>query len=157
VDIRIYHYIEGIQIMSKAKVLFLCTRNSVRSQIAEAFLKKYAGGKFDVYSAGLEPGEINPHTKKVMEEIGIDISNQRSKGLMEFMGKMHIGYLITVCSNAEEKCPFFPGIAKRLHWPFDDPATFEGTEEEKLAKFREVRDQIKEKIQSWLKEMNNEN
>ena len=142
--------------MKKAKVLFLCTRNSVRSQIAEAFLKKYARDKFEVYSAGLEPGEINPYTKKVMEEIGFDLSDHRSKGLKEFMGKMHIGYLITVCSNAEEKCPFFPGIAKRLHWPFDDPATFEGTEEEKLAKFREVREQIKEKIQSWLKEMNNE-
>jgi len=142
--------------VKKAKVLFLCTRNSVRSQIAEAFLKKYARDKFEVYSAGLEPGEINPYTKKVMEEIGFDLSDHRSKGLKEFMGKMHIGYLITVCSNAEEKCPFFPGIAKRLHWPFDDPATFEGTEEEKLAKFREVREQIKEKIQSWLKEMNNE-
>jgi arsenate reductase (thioredoxin) len=142
--------------MSKAKVLFLCTRNSVRSQMAEAFLKKYAGDKFDVYSAGLEPGEINPYTKKVMEEIGFDLSDHHSKGLKEFMGKMHIGYLITVCSNAEEKCPFFPGIAKRLHWPFDDPASFEGTGEEKLAKFREIRDQIKEKIQSWLEEIKNE-
>lgn len=142
--------------MEKAKVLFLCTRNSVRSQMAEAFLKKYASDKFDVYSAGLEPGEINPYTKKVMEEIGFDLSDHRSKGLKEFMGKMLIGYLITVCSNAEERCPFFPGIAKRLHWPFDDPASFEGTEEEKLEKFREVRDQIKEKIQSWLEEIKNE-
>ncbi|HGE72053.1 TPA: arsenate reductase ArsC [Candidatus Poribacteria bacterium] len=142
--------------MAKAKVLFLCTRNSVRSQIAEAFLKKYAGDKFEVYSAGLEPGEIHPYTKKVMEEIGFDFSKNRSKGLSEFMGKMHIGFLITVCSNAEEKCPFFPGIAKRLHWPFEDPASYEGTEEEKLAKFREVRDKIDEKIKSWLEEMKDE-
>ncbi|MGB9595796.1 MAG: arsenate reductase ArsC, partial [Candidatus Poribacteria bacterium] len=106
-----------------------------------------------VYSAGLEPGEIHPYTKKVMEEIGFDFSKNRSKGLSEFMGKMHIGYLITVCSNAEEKCPFFPGIAKRLHWPFEDPASFEGSEEEKLAKFREVRDKIEKKIKSWLEEI----
>ncbi len=139
--------------MVKAKVLFLCTKNSVRSQMAEAFLKKYAGDRFEVYSAGLEPGEVHPYTKKVMEEIGFDFSQNRSKGLSEFMGKMHIGYLITVCSNAEEKCPFFPGIAKRLHWPFEDPASYEGSEEEKLAKFREVRDKIEEKIKSWLAEI----
>lgn len=142
---------------SRPRVLFLCTRNSARSQMAEAFLKKYAGDRFEVYSAGLEPKGIHPYTKKVMEEIGIDISDQYSKSLREFMGKVHIGYLITVCDNAEKKCPILPGVSFRLFWPFDDPAAFEGTEDEKLSKFREIRGQVDERIKSWLKDMDNEN
>ena len=97
---------------------------------------------------------INPHVRQVMEENGIDMSGQRSKDIDEYMGKMHFGYLITVCSNAEERCPrIFPGVSERLHWPFDDPAAFEGTDEEKLARTRKVRDQIEEQIKEWLAEL----
>lgn len=138
--------------MKKARVLFLCTRNSARSQMAEAFLRKYGDDKFEALSAGLEPDEIHPYTKKVMAEIDIDISNQYSKSLIQFMGKIHIGYLITVCDKAEKLCPSFPGISVRLHWSFDDPAVDEGTEEEKIERFRKIRDQIESKIKSWLME-----
>ena len=139
--------------MSKAKVLFLCTGNSARSQIAEALLRKYAGDKFDVYSAGLEPKSINPYTKKVMQEIGITLEGQYAKHVHEYMGKLNFGYLITVCSGAEEKCPAtFPGVSHRLHWSFEDPAAFIGSDEETLQKFREVRDQIDQRIKNWLAE-----
>lgn len=139
--------------MEKAKVLFLCTGNSARSQMAEALLRKYAGDHFEVYSAGLEPKGLNPYTVKVLEEIGVDTSQHYSKTLDTFMGKVHFGYLITVCSNAEENCPIFPGMGKRMHWPFEDPAAFVGSEEETLQKFREVRDQIDARVREWLKEM----
>jgi len=138
--------------MKKAKAIFLCTGNTARSQMAEAFLRKYAGDRFEVYSAGLEPKEVHPYTKKVMEDIGIDMSEQHAKGLDQFLGKVHFGYLITVCSKAEEQCPILPGVGTRLFWPFEDPAAFEGSEEEKLKKFRKVRDQIDERIKDWLKE-----
>ncbi len=139
--------------MDKIRVLFLCTSNSARSQMAEAFLRKYAGDKYEAYSAGIEPKEIHPLAKKVMSEIGIDISRQRSKALKEYMGRVHFGYLITVCSKADEQCPTtFPGMGQRLRWDFEDPAKFEGTEEEKLNKFREVRDLIKQQIQEWIKD-----
>lgn len=121
--------------------------------MAEAFLRKYAGDRFEVYSAGLRPRAIHPYTRKVMEEIGIDISDQYSKSLKQFMGRMHIGYLIAVCEKAEKECPIFPGVSFRLSWPFEDPAAFEGTEEEKMAKFRSVRDQIDKKIRHWLQEL----
>ncbi|MFZ6021002.1 MAG: arsenate reductase ArsC [Chloroflexota bacterium] len=139
--------------MNKARVLFLCTGNSARSQMAEALLRKYAGDHFEVYSAGLEPKGLNPYTVKVLEEIGVDTSQHYSKTLDTFMGKVHFGYLITVCSNAEENCPVFPGMGKRMHWPFEDPAAFVGSEEETLQKFREVRDQIDARVREWLKEM----
>ena len=139
--------------MHNPRVLFLCTGNSARSQMAEAFLRKYAGDRFEVYSAGLDPKPINPLTIKVMEEIGMDMSGQYSKPLTLYMGKVHFGYLITVCSNAEKECPIFPGMGMRLHWPFEDPAAFEGTEEEKLVKFREVRDQIDQKVHEWALEV----
>jgi len=138
--------------MNKARVLFLCTGNSCRSQMAEAFLRKYASDQFEVYSAGLEPKPINPLTIKVMEEIGFDMSGQYSKPLTLYLGKVHFGYLITVCSDAEKECPIFPGMGMRLHWPFDDPAKFEGNEEQKLQKFREVRNQIDQKVQEWALE-----
>ncbi|GAP12036.1 protein tyrosine phosphatase [Bellilinea caldifistulae] len=140
--------------MSKARVLFLCTGNSARSQMAEALLRKYAGDHFEVYSAGLEPKGLNPYTVKVLEEIGVDTSQHYSKTLDTFMGKVHFGYLITVCSNAEENCPIFPGMGMRMHWPFEDPAAFVGSEEETLQKFREIRDQIDARVREWLKEMN---
>ena len=137
--------------MNKIKVLFLCTGNSARSQMAEAFLRTLAGDKYEAYSAGLEPEEIHPLTGKVMEEIGIDISSQYSKALKDYMGKMHFGYLITVCSEADKRCPsVFPGMGQRLHWDLEDPAKFIGSEEERLQKFREIRDQIKLNIQSWI-------
>jgi arsenate reductase len=120
--------------------------------MAEAFLRKYAGDQFEVYSAGLEPKPINPLTIKVMEEIGFDMSSQYSKPLTLYLGKVHFGYLITVCSNAEQQCPIFPGMGIRLHWPFEDPAEFDGSELEKLQKFREVRDQIDQKVQEWTLE-----
>ncbi|MDR3573650.1 MAG: arsenate reductase ArsC [Anaerolineaceae bacterium] len=139
--------------MNKPRVLFLCTGNSCRSQMAEAFLRKYAGDQFEVYSAGLEPKTIHPMTIKVMEEIGFDMSSQYSKPLTLYLGKVHFGYLITVCSDAEKECPIFPGMGMRLHWPFEDPARFAGTEEEKLEKFREVRNQIDQKVHEWALEV----
>jgi len=138
--------------MSNPKVLFLCTGNSARSQMAEAFLRKYAGDRFDVVSAGLEPKGINPYTRRVMDEADIDISRQYSKDVMEYLGRVHFGYVITVCDNAEANCPIFPFATTRLHWSFEDPARFEGADEDKLAKFREVRNQIDERIRSWLAE-----
>lgn len=136
----------------KTRVLFLCTGNSARSQIAEAFLRKYAGDRFEAHSAGLEPKGINPYTRRTLAEVGIDMAGHSSKDLSVYLGKLHFGYLITVCSNAEERCPIFPGVGVRLHWPFEDPAAFEGSDDEKLAKFREVRDQIEARILAWLEE-----
>lgn len=133
----------------KPKVLFLCTGNTARSQMAEGFLRKYAGDRFEVFSAGLEPGVINPLTIQVMEEKGVDMAGHASKGLDKFLGKVHFAYLITVCSRADEKCPIFPGMGQRLHWPFEDPAALQGTQEEKLAKFRQVRDEIEAKVKEF--------
>ena len=137
----------------KTRVLFLCTGNSARSQMAEALLRHYAGDRFEAYSAGLEPKGVHPLTVRVMEEAGIPLTGQSSKDVSEYMGKLHFGYLITVCANVEEKCPTtFPGVSQRMHWAFDDPAALEGTDEDKLAKFREVRDQIDRRIREWLAE-----
>jgi arsenate reductase len=119
--------------------------------MAEAFLRKYGGNEFEAYSAGLEPKGINPYTERVMEEVGINLSGQRSKHLKEYMGKVHFGYLITMCDEAEASCPTtFPGIGRRLRWLFEDPSAFSGPEDEKLAKFREVRDQVEQRIKTWL-------
>ena len=136
--------------MKKAKVLFLCTGNSARSQMAEAFLRKYAGDEFEVYSAGIRPLGISPYTIRVMEEIGISLEGHHSKHVDEYIGKIDFAYLITVCANAEKQCSVFPGSGKRIHWDLEDPAAQEGTEEEKLQKFREVRDQIDKRIKEWL-------
>ena len=135
--------------MSKPRVLIVCTGNSVRSQIAEGYMQHYIGDEFDIVSAGLDPKPLNPLAVQVMEEVGIDISHQYSKDLKSFLGQ-HFPYLITVCSNAEARCPIFPGVIYRLFWPFDDPASAEGSDEEKLAKFREIRDQIDAKIREWM-------
>ncbi len=143
--------------MSKAKILFLCTGNSVRSQMAEAFLKRHGGDRYDAYSAGTEPKGINPYTKQVMEEIGLTLSGQHSKHVEEYMGKTHFAYVITLCDEAEKSCPaIFPGTAQILHWSFEDPAAFVGSDEEKLAKFREVRDRIERNIKEWLEEQQRE-
>lgn len=139
--------------MNKAKVLFLCTGNSARSQMAEAFLRKYGGEHFEAHSAGLEPKGLHPFTVQVMNEIGIDLTGQTSKDVTTYLGKMNFGYLITVCANAEQRCPrTFLGVSQRLHWDLDDPAAVEGSDDEKLAKFRLVRDEIAIKIRAWLKE-----
>ena len=141
--------------MAKTKVLFLCTGNSARSQMAEAFLRQTAGDRFDVYSAGLEPKGINPHTRAVMKEAGLDLNGQWSKDVTEYLGRVNFGFLITVCDHAEKNCPTtFLGITHREHWAFEDPAAFQGSEEETLAKFRQVRDQIEQRIRGWLREGN---
>jgi len=141
--------------MRKTKVLFLCTGNSARSQMAEAFLRKYGDDRFDAYSAGLEPKGINPYTVRVMGEVGLTLDGQFSKSLTEYMGKVHFGYMITVCADADEKCPsVFPGMGQRMHWGFEDPAAFIGSEEETLVKFREVRNQIDTRVREWLEESN---
>jgi arsenate reductase len=138
--------------MEKQRVLFLCTGNSARSQMAEAFLRKYGAERFEAHSAGLEPKAINPFTIRVMREAGIDISEQRSKGVEVYLGKVLFQYLITLCEDAEKNCPtVWPGVNQRLHWSFEDPAKFEGSEDQKLAEFRRVRDLIEQKITGWLK------
>ncbi len=143
--------------MSKPKVLFLCTGNSARSQMAEAFLKKHGRDRFEAYSAGTEPKGINPYTERVMEEAGMSLNGQYSKHIKEYMGKMHFAYVITLCDEAETSCPaIFPGTAQILHWPFEDSAAFVGSDEEKLAKFREVRDGIELRIKEWLAEQKSE-
>ena len=135
-----------------ARILFLCTGNSARSQMAEGLLRHFAGDQFEVYSAGLEPKTVNPYAIQAMHEIGLDISNQKSKSVMEYLGHVHMGTVITVCSNAEERCPIFPFSTQRLYWPHEDPAAFVGTEADTLSKFREVRDQISARLKVWLNE-----
>ena len=121
--------------------------------MAEAFLRKYAGDRFEAHSAGLEPKGVNPFTIQAMQEVGIDISGQTSKGVDTYLGKVLFQYLITVCDDADKNCPtVWPGVNQRMHWSFEDPAAFEGTDDEKLAKFREIRDQIEGRIQAWLEE-----
>lgn len=138
----------------KTKVLFLCTGNSARSQMAEALLRREAGERFEAFSAGLNPKGIHPYTRRVMQEIGLDLDGQRSKGVGEYLGKASFGFLITVCSHAEENCPTtFLGFSRRLHWDLEDPAAFQGSVEETLAKFREVRDQIEDRIRDFLAEL----
>jgi len=131
--------------MNKKKVLFLCTHNSARSQIAEGLLKNLYGDRFDAFSAGTKPSSVSPYAIEAMKEIGIDISNHRSKSMEEFRG-MKIDYVITVCDNAKEACPFFPDGARYLHKSFNDPSQFKGTREEMLPTFRHTRDEIKEWI-----------
>lgn len=145
----------GKEDQKNPQVLFLCTHNTARSQMAEALLKKYAGNRFEVYSAGFEPRDIKPLTRKVLEEAGLDLSGQYAKGVKEYLGKINFAYIIIVCAKAEKTCPTaFPSIyQQRLFWPFEDPMAFEGTEEEKLAKFREIRDQIDRRIRQWLDEL----
>jgi arsenate reductase len=139
--------------MNKERVLFLCTGNSARSQMAEALLRKYGGDRFEPHSAGLEPKRLHPYTIRVMDEAGIDVSEQTPKGVDVYLGRTLFQYLITVCDDADRNCPtVWPGVNKRMHWSFQDPAAVEGTEEEKLAKFREVRDLIEKKIREWLAE-----
>lgn len=136
--------------MQKPRVLFLCTGNSARSQMAEAWLRRLGGDHFHVNSAGLDPKGVHPLTVRVMEEAGFDMRAHYSKKLADFLNGPHFSYLITVCSSAEEKCPVFPGMGQRLHWPLDDPAAAQGSEDEQLAAFRRARDEIGACVQEWL-------
>jgi len=134
------------------KILFVCIHNSARSQMAEAFANFLGKGKLLAFSAGIEPGTLNPYVVKAMKEIGLDISNNKTKGIDTFLKSNHsFDYVITVCdATSGERCPIFPGKVKRLHWEFDDPSAFKGTEEEIMVKVREVRDKIKENVVEFL-------
>jgi arsenate reductase len=132
----------------KKRVLILCTGNSARSQMAEGLLEHNAGDRFEVESAGTKPGRVRPEAIAVMKELGIDISGHRSKHVDEFQGQS-FDYVLTVCDNANESCPVFPGHAKRIHKAFEDPAAFQGNEEERLALFRRVRDEIRDCLKAF--------
>lgn len=133
----------------KKRVLILCTGNSARSQMAEGILRSIAGDRFDVASAGVAPSRVRPEAVEAMRDIGVDISTHRSKSVDEFLEE-RFDYVITVCDNAKESCPVFPGNAERIHWSFDDPAAYEGTDDEKLSEFIRVRDQIFEKLRIFF-------
>jgi len=142
----------------KKKVLFLCTGNSARSQMAEALLRHNADDNFEVFSAGLEAKGINPYAIRAMDEIGIDIRGQRSKDTREYMGRVFFHYVITVCGNADKSCPqaLWAQGGQKLHWPFEDPAAATGTDDEIMATFRDIRNQIDARIKLWLKELTTE-
>ena len=137
--------------MKKPRVLFLCTHNSARSQMAEGFLRAMAGDRFEAHSAGTEKTSVNPLAIQVMAERGIDISGHASKVYVGLMREPW-DYLVTVCDDANERCPFIPGVQKRLHWSFADPSRATGTEAERLAVFRHVRDAIETRLAAWLAE-----
>ncbi len=134
---------------AKERVLILCTGNSARSQMAEGLFRRAAGDRFEVFSAGVKPTSVRPEAIAVMRELGIDISGQRSKSADEFRGQ-DFRYVITVCDNAKESCPVFPGRTERIHWSFEDPAAAAGTEEQRTAAFRQIRDQIAKRIDAFV-------
>jgi arsenate reductase len=135
--------------MAKQRVLIVCTGNSARSQMAEGLFRLEGGDRFEVFSAGTKPTSVRPEAIAVMTEIGVDLSGHRSKSVDEFAGEP-LDLVITVCDSARESCPVFASRARRLHWPFEDPAAVQGSEETRLAAFRKVRDQIREKIRTFL-------
>ena len=138
--------------MNKKKVLFICIHNSGRSQIAQAYLAKYAGDRFEVESAGIEAGSLNPLVVRAMEEDGVSMEGHFAKKAKSLLAqKDSFDFIITVCDETSaERCPTFPGIYSRLHWSFPDPSTLPGTIEEKMKGIREIRDSIKEKILEWI-------
>lgn len=136
--------------MERKRVLILCTGNSARSQMAEGLLRKLAGDRFAVESAGTVASFVRPQAIQVMSEVGIDISSHRSKSLEVFLASP-FDYVITVCDNANQSCPVFPGMAERIHWSLDDPAEATGTDDEILAVFRKVRDEIRQKLIDFIK------
>jgi arsenate reductase len=140
--------------MEKKKVLFVCIHNSARSQMAEALLNTLGADRFEAESAGLEPGTLNPLAVEAMKEIGIDISRNSTKGVFDFIRQGRLfHYVITVCDETSgQRCPVFPGHAKRLHWDFPDPSALEGTHEKKLKETEKIRDAIKAKIETWIRE-----
>jgi arsenate reductase len=139
----------------KSKVLFVCIHNSARSQMAEAFLTRTCGEVFEAQSAGLEPGKLNPVVVEVMKEAGIDISGKPTKAVFDILKTGQLfSHVITVCDETSaERCPIFPGVTRRLHWSFADPSSFRGTPEEVLARTREVRDAVRQKIEEWCAEV----
>lgn len=139
----------------KKKVLFICIHNSARSQMAEAFLNQICPDEFEAQSAGLEPGKLNPVVVEAMQEVGIDISGKGTKSVFDvFKSGQMFAYVITVCDEASaQRCPIFAGVTKRLQWSFADPSSFKGTPDEVLARTREVRDTIQQKIENWCAEM----
>ena len=141
--------------MAKPRMLFICIHNSARSQMAEAWLNHLCGESFEANSAGLEPGTLNPLAVKVMQEVGIDISTKTTQSVFDvFKSGRLFTYVITVCDETSaEKCPIFPGPTKRLHWSFPDPAQVNGTAEEKLEQVRQIRDQIRSRIEDWCAEL----
>ena len=139
--------------MTKPQVLILCTGNSCRSQMAEGALRSIAGDRLNVFSAGTDPQPIHPLAIQVMQEIRVDISGQQSNHVDKYLGES-LAYVVTVCSNADENCPaHFVGAPQRMHWPFEDPAKFKGTQEETLVQFRKVRDQIVARFEQWVAEV----
>jgi arsenate reductase len=139
----------------KSKVLFICIHNSARSQMAEAWLNYICGEFFEAQSAGLEPGTLNPLAVEVMREVGIDISGKKTQAVFDvFKSGQLFSHVVTVCDESSaEKCPIFPGPTKRLHWSFADPSQVTGTNEEKLRLVREIRDEIRMKIEAWCEEV----
>jgi arsenate reductase len=139
----------------KKKVLFICVHNSARSQMAEAWLNDICGDFFEAQSAGLEPGTLNQLAVQVMQEVDIDISHKTTRAVFDvFKSGQLFAYVITVCDETSaEKCPIFPGPAKRLHWSFPDPSTVTGTKEQKLRQVREIRDEIRQRIEEWCEEV----
>jgi arsenate reductase len=141
--------------MKKENVLFVCIHNSARSQMAEAFLNQLCGHEFVAHSAGLEPGQLNPHAVEAMGEIGLDISGHQTKSVDDFLkSNRKIDRVITVCDETNaERCPVFPGQVTRLHWSFPDPSQWQGSQQDKLAGTRQVRDAIKKRIEQWCAEV----
>jgi arsenate reductase (thioredoxin) len=133
----------------KKKVLFLCTGNSCRSQMAEGWLRHLAGDRFEVVSAGTHPVGLNPYAVTVMGEAGVDISNHVSERIAPYL-EQHFDYVITVCDRAQETCPIFPGASSTLHWNFDDPAKATGTYEQQLIIFRKTREEIADRIRQFI-------
>lgn len=140
---------EPVPVEQKEKVLFLCTGNSARSQMAEGLLRYLGGDRFEVFSAGTHPGFVRPEAIAVMRELGMDISGHRSKSVDEFLGRP-FDFVITVCDHARESCPVFPGPARRIHWSLEDPAAATGDEAERLAVFRRVRDELVSLIREFV-------
>ncbi|MDX1951057.1 MAG: arsenate reductase ArsC [Verrucomicrobiota bacterium] len=141
--------------MKKERVLFVCIHNSARSQMAEAWMNHLCGDSFEAESAGLEPGTLNPFAVQAMAEVGIDISKNRTKSVFDMVrtGKT-FRFVVAVCDQqSAEKCPIFPGVATRVDWSFPDPSAVKGSEEEKLARAREVRDLVRERIALWCEEI----
>jgi arsenate reductase len=137
--------------MARKKILVLCTGNSARSQMGEGLFRTEGGGRFEVFSAGIKPTSVRPEAIAVMKEIGIDISAQRSKSVDEFSGQS-IDYVVTVCDNARDNCPLFPAGTERLHWSLEDPAAIQGSEPERLAAFRRIRDQIHSRVKAFFRD-----
>jgi arsenate reductase len=135
----------------KGNVLFVCSHNSARSQMAEGWLRQMAGDRFQAFSAGVEPGTLNPLAVRAMAEVGIDISGHQAQGVDQYLGREAVHYLIVVCDKAARTCPrIWPGMRERFIWAFDDPSAAEGTDEQKLAVFRRVRDEIRAKLEAWV-------